>query len=214
MTSAVAGPRLGVLVSGRGTNLEAILQASAEGRLGAVPVLVLSDRAGAPALEKAAARGVPAEVVPRSAFATPESFEAALVHRLRQGGVDLVALAGFLRVLGPTFLSAFPGRVLNIHPSLLPSFPGLNAPRQALAYGVKVTGCTVHFVDEQVDHGPIILQAAVPVLAGDTEESLAARILAEEHRLFPEAIRLVAEGRVRVEGRVVLAEGGGRDGRA
>lgn len=208
--TAAGAPRLGILVSGRGSNLEAILRAWEEGRLGAVPALVVSDNPGAAALAKAAARGVATRVVPRREFATAAGFEAALVAALQETRVDLVALAGFLRVLGPGFLAAFPGRVLNIHPALLPSFPGLHAQRQALEYGVRVSGCTVHFVDEGVDHGPIILQAAVPVLPEDTEETLAGRILAEEHRLYPAAIRLVAEGRARVEGRRVriLAEGG------
>ncbi|HHW14662.1 MAG TPA: phosphoribosylglycinamide formyltransferase [Firmicutes bacterium] len=199
-----AEPRLGILVSGRGSNLEAILRAHAAGRLGAVPVLVVSDNPAAPALEKASRFGVPTAVVVRRDCSGAREFEEALVAALRGAGVELVALAGFMRLLGPAFLSAFPGRVLNIHPSLLPSFPGLHAQRQALAYGVRVSGCTVHLVDEEMDHGPILLQAAVPVLPDDTEETLAARILAEEHRLYPEAIRLVAEGRVRVEGRRAL----------
>lgn len=200
--------RLGVLVSGRGSNLEAILRAAEEGRLGAEPVLVVSDRPDTLALDKAAAFGVPTAVVVRQGFTAAREFEEALVRVLQQSKVELVALAGFMRLLGPVFLGAFPGRVLNIHPALLPSFPGLHAQRQALEHGVKVSGCTVHFVDEQMDHGPIILQAAVPVEAGDTEESLAARILAEEHRIYPEAIRLVAEGRVSVAGRRVVAASG------
>ncbi|MDI6871563.1 MAG: phosphoribosylglycinamide formyltransferase [Bacillota bacterium] len=201
--TAEKAPRLGILVSGRGSNMEAILQAAALGRLGATPVLVVSDNPQAPALAKAAQRGVAIAVVRRRDYASASEFERALVAELKGAGVDLVALAGFMRVLGREFLAAFPGRVLNIHPSLLPSFPGLHAQRQALEYGVRVSGCTVHFVDEQVDHGPIVLQAAVPVLPADTEETLSARILAEEHRIYPEAIRLVAEGRVRVEGRRV-----------
>ncbi|MGE5552699.1 MAG: phosphoribosylglycinamide formyltransferase [Betaproteobacteria bacterium] len=196
-------PRLGILVSGRGSNMEAILDAHRLSRLGAEPVLVVSDNPKAPALAKAAQRGVVAAVVRRADFASAAEFERALVARLKRAEVDLVALAGFMRLLGHDFLSAFPGRVLNIHPSLLPSFPGLHAQRQALAYGVRVSGCTVHLVDEEVDHGPIILQAAVPVLPDDTEESLSARILVEEHRLYPEAIRLMAEGRIEVEGRKV-----------
>jgi phosphoribosylglycinamide formyltransferase-1 len=183
--------------------LEAILDAHLIGQLGAEPVIVVSDNPGAPALAKAAQRGVAIAVVRRKDFPSAAEFERTLVGELKGARVDLVALAGFLRVLGRDFLSAFPGRVLNIHPSLLPSFPGLDAQRQALEYGVRVSGCTVHLVDEQVDHGPIILQAAVPVLPDDTEQSLSARILAEEHRLYPEAIRLMAEGRLAVEGRRV-----------
>lgn len=204
--SSPQGPRLGILVSGRGSNMEAILRVAGEGGLGAVPALVLSDQPGAAALAKAEAAGVRTAVVRRGDFASQDAFEAALVAALRAAGVELVVLAGFMRLLGRTLLSAFPGRVLNIHPSLLPSFPGLHAQRQALEYGVKVSGCTVHFVDEEVDHGPIILQAAVAVEPGDTEEILARRILAEEHRLYPKAIRMVAEGRVRLAGRLVVAE--------
>ncbi|MGE5508713.1 MAG: phosphoribosylglycinamide formyltransferase [Chitinophagales bacterium] len=194
-------PRLGVLVSGRGSNLEAILRSHQQGELGAEPALVLCDQPGAGALTVAARFGVPAAVLARPSYPSREAFEEAMVSLLRETGVELVALAGFMRLLGPVFLSAFPGRVLNIHPSLLPSFPGLHAQRQALEYGAKVAGCTVHLVDEEMDHGPIVLQAAVPVLDGDTEESLAARILAEEHRLYPQAIRAVAEGRLEIRGR-------------
>lgn len=204
MRAGKAGVRLGILVSGRGSNMEALLRCAEEGRLGAEPVLVLSDNPRAEALEKAARHGVRTAVVPRGDYGSAAEFESALVAELRRAGAELVALAGFMRLLGPVFLSAFPQRVLNIHPSLLPSFPGLHAQRQALEYGVKVTGCTVHVVDEAMDHGPIILQAAVPVLPGDTEETLAARILAEEHRLYPEAVRLVASGAVRIEGRRVF----------
>jgi phosphoribosylglycinamide formyltransferase-1 len=200
-----AAVRLGVLASGRGSNLEAILERYREGRLGVEPALVVSDQPGAGALAVAAQFGVPSVVILRRDYPDREAFEAALVAALRQAGVEMVALAGFLRLVGPVFLSAFPERVLNIHPSLLPSFPGLHAPRQAVEYGAKVAGCTVHLVDEEMDHGPIILQAAVPVLEADTEESLAQRILTEEHRIYSEAIRLVAEGRVEVRGRRVFS---------
>lgn len=195
---------LGVLVSGRGSNLEAILAAVERGELPAEVRLVLSDRPGVRALEVARARGLPARVLERRRFAGREAYDRALAAALLERGVELCALAGFLRLLGPVFLEAMGGRVMNIHPSLLPAFPGLEAQRQALEYGVRVTGCTVHFVDEAMDHGPIILQAAVPVEDGDTPESLAERILVQEHRLYPEAIRLYAADRLRIRGRRVI----------
>ncbi|MBX5465485.1 MAG: phosphoribosylglycinamide formyltransferase [Clostridia bacterium] len=195
---------LGVLVSGRGSNLEAILAAVERGELPAEVRLVLSDRPGVRALEVARTRGLPARVLERRRFAGREAYDRALAAALLERGVELCALAGFLRLLGPAFLEAMGGRVMNIHPSLLPAFPGLEAQRQALEYGVRVTGCTVHFVDEAMDHGPIILQASVPVEDGDTPESLAERILAEEHRLYPEAIRLYAADRLRIRGRRVI----------
>ncbi len=195
--------RLGVLASGRGSNLQAILEAIAAGRLPAEVAAVLSDKADAKALERARQAGVAAEFVDPQAHAGREAFDRALAERLNAHAVQLVVLAGYMRILGPAFLDAFPGRIVHIHPSLLPAFPGLHAQRQALEYGVKVAGCTVHFVDEGLDSGPIILQAAVPVLEDDDEDSLAARILEQEHRLYPEAIRLIAEGRVEVQGRRV-----------
>jgi phosphoribosylglycinamide formyltransferase-1 len=206
--------RVGVLVSGSGTNLQALLDADREGRLsGARVALVLSNRPGVRALERAVAASVPAEVVDHRSFADRPAFEQALVDRLRAAGVELIVLAGFMRILGPTFLRAFPSRVVNIHPALLPSFPGVDAQGQALAYGSRITGCTVHFVDEGVDTGPIIAQAAVPVLDGDTIEALRARILAEEHRLLPAVVRWIAEGRVSIDGRRVTVGGaGGRAG--
>lgn len=195
--------RIGVLVSGRGTNLQAILDACASGRLRAAVALVVSDREGAPALARAAAAGVATCVVPRDRLADRSAHDAAVVEALRAAGVDMVVLAGYMRVVTPTLLRAFPARVVNIHPALLPAFPGLHAQRQALEYGVKITGCTVHLVDEGVDTGPIVLQAPVPVADDDDEARLSARILVEEHRVLVEALRLLAEGRVVVEGRRV-----------
>jgi phosphoribosylglycinamide formyltransferase-1 len=184
---------LGVLVSGRGSNLQAILDAIRDGRLAARVGIVLSNIATAQGLERARRAGVPTEVLSHKDFPSREEYDQALVDRLRAHGVDLVCLAGFMRLLSPLFVRAFPGRILNVHPSLLPSFPGLNAQRQALEHGVKVTGATVHLVDEDLDHGPILLQSAVPVLEGDDEDSLSARILEQEHRIYPEAIALVLE---------------------
>jgi phosphoribosylglycinamide formyltransferase-1 len=193
-----------VLVSGSGTNLQAILDAQKAGALGkARVVVVVSNVAGVRALERAQAAGVPAEVLPHKQFPTRDAFDQALVALLRKYDVELVALAGFMRLLTPAFLAAFPQRVMNIHPALLPAFPGVHSQKQALDYGARVTGCTVHIVDEGCDTGPIIAQAAVPVLDGDDVAALTARILAEEHRLYPAAIRAVADGRVRVEGRRV-----------
>jgi phosphoribosylglycinamide formyltransferase-1 len=184
---------LGVLVSGRGSNLQAILDAIRDGRLKARVGVVLSNVAGAPGLERARAAGVPAQVLSHKDFPSRERYDEALVERLRAHEVDLVCLAGFMRLLSPVFVRAFPGRILNVHPSLLPSFPGLHAQRQALEHGVKVTGATVHLVDEELDHGPILMQSAVPVLEGDDEDSLSARILEQEHKIYPEAIALVLE---------------------
>jgi phosphoribosylglycinamide formyltransferase-1 len=195
---------VGVLVSGSGTNLQAILDAEKRGELGgARVVVVVSNVAGVRALERAAAAGVAGDVLPHKSFAMREAFDEALVALLRRRGVELVALAGFMRIVTPTLLRAFPARVVNIHPSLLPAFPGVRAQKQALDYGVRVSGCTVHFVDEGCDSGPILSQAAVPVLDGDDEAALTARILAEEHRLYPAAICAIAEGRVTLVGRHV-----------
>ena len=194
---------VGVLVSGSGTNLQAILDAAAEGRLGAAVRLVISNRSDALALQRARAAGVPTRVLLHTEQATREAYDDALVAALKEARVDLVALAGFMRIVTPRLLAAFPGRVLNIHPSLLPAFPGLHAQRQALSHGVKVSGCTVHFVDEGCDTGPVIAQAAVPVFDEDDEAALTARILAEEHRIYPAAIRAMAEGRVTSLGRRV-----------
>ncbi|HWP66646.1 MAG TPA: phosphoribosylglycinamide formyltransferase [Candidatus Limnocylindria bacterium] len=199
--------RLGVLVSGRGSNLEAILAAVAEGRLTCEPALVLSNRADARALEIARGRGVATTVIDHRAHASREAFDAAVLAALRAAGIELLALAGFDRVLTPVVLDAFPERVYNVHPALLPAFKGLHAQRQALEYGVRITGATVHLVDQHVDHGPIVLQAAVAVAPDDTEASLAARILAVEHAIFPAALQLCVEGRVRIVGRRVTITG-------
>jgi phosphoribosylglycinamide formyltransferase-1 len=199
---------VGVLASGRGSNLQAILEAAAVPDYPAEVVLVVSDRETAPALERARSRGVRAAFLDPKAHGDRDAYEAALLVLLGEQRVGLVCLAGFMRIVGPRLLDAFPGRVLNVHPSLLPAFPGLAAQRQALEYGVRVSGATVHFVDGGVDTGPIVLQASVPVDGDDTEASLSARILAEEHRLYPEAIRLFATGRLRTVGRRVLVGAG------
>ncbi len=196
-------PSVGVLVSGSGTNLQALIDASAAGTLGARIAVVLSNKAGAGALERAARAGIVTRVLPHGDHPTREDFDRALVAALREHGVDLVVLAGFMRIVTRVFLDAFPQRVVNVHPSLLPAFPGVDAQAQALAYGVKVAGCTVHFVDGGTDTGPIIAQSAVPVLDTDTVDSLRARILAEEHRLLPAVVGWIAAGRVRVDGRRV-----------
>ena len=197
--------RVGVLASGRGSNLQALLDASARPDYPAQVVLVISDRERAAALDRARAAGVEALFVNPKDFGDRESFDLALVRELTARRVGLVCNAGYMRILSPAYCRAFAGRAMNIHPSLLPAFPGLHAQRQALEHGAKVAGVTVHFVDDgPVDTGPIILQASVPVLPNDTEESLAARILVEEHRLYPEAVRLFAEGRLEVVGRRVI----------
>lgn len=195
---------LGILASGRGSNFAAIARACRQGEIDAEVKVLLSDNPGARALELARETGTPAFLIDPAAFPNREAYDAALVDRLQQYGVDLVALAGYMRLVTPVLLAAFPRRVINIHPSLLPAFPGLEAQRQAFEYGVKVTGCTVHFVDEGVDTGPIIAQVPVPVRPADTAETLADHILVEEHKLYPRVIQLIAEGRVRMEGRRVI----------
>jgi phosphoribosylglycinamide formyltransferase-1 len=207
--------RLGVLASGSGTNLQALLDACAEGRLDGRVEVVISNVPGAGALERAARAGVAAVSWPSRGQADRAVYDLGLASVLREHEVDLVCLAGYMRVLTPGFLAAFgPGpatrgcpRVMNIHPGLLPSFPGLHAQRQALDHGARLAGCTVHFVDEGTDTGPVIVQAAVPVLASDTEQSLAARILAQEHRIYPQAVRWFAQGRLSLEGRRVRVDG-------
>ncbi len=197
--------RLGVLVSGRGTNLQAIIDACERGEIDAEVVVVISDNPDAYALERARKHGIDAIYIPPGKLRSrlePER-EREYIETLRRYRVDLVCLAGFMRILSPQFVEAFRWRMLNIHPALLPSFRGLEAQEQAWEYGVKIAGCTVHFVDEGVDTGPIILQAAVPVMEDDTPETLAARILEQEHRIYPQAIQLFAEGRLKVEGRRV-----------
>jgi len=195
--------RLGILLSGRGSNFEAIADNVAAGTLPAEIAIVIANRPEARGLEVARLRGLPAVCIPSKGL-DRNIYDGMLVQELRKHAVDLVCLAGYMRLLSAGFIREFPGRVLNIHPSLLPSFPGLDAQHQALEHGVKVTGCTVHFVDEYLDAGPIVLQAAVPVLDGDTVETLSARILSEEHRIYSEAIRMVIGGALRIEGRRVL----------
>ena len=196
--------KIGVLLSGRGSNFEALADSVAAGRIPNAEIsIVISNREDAQGLLRAAERGIPARVIP-SKGVEREAYDRLVVAALNEARVDLVCLAGFMRLLSPHFVAAFRGRILNIHPSLLPAFPGLEAQRQALDYGVKFTGCTVHFVDENLDAGPIVVQAIVPVKAGDTEETLAARVLSEEHRIYTEAVRLVLSGKFRIEGRRVL----------
>jgi phosphoribosylglycinamide formyltransferase-1 len=203
---------LGVLASGRGSNLQAILDATDAGRCPARVAVVVSDRKDAPALERARRARLRAVHLDPRAYPDRVAFDAAIADVFDADGVELICLAGYMRVLSAEFVRRYRTRILNVHPALLPAFRGLDAQRQALQYGVKVTGATVHFVDEGVDTGPIVLQATVPVLDDDTEATLAARILAEEHRLYPEAIRLYAEGRLEVSGRrvTVRADAGGR----
>ncbi len=194
---------MGVLCSGRGTNLQSILAAVDSGQIPAPVGVVLTDKPDAKALERAEKAGIPHFCVNRKQYADKQAFEEALVEKLREHGVTLVILAGFMRILSPYFVHEFPGRILNIHPSLLPSFGGAHAHRDVLAYGVKVSGCTIHFVDEGMDSGPIILQTAVPVLDSDDEDTLAARVLEQEHKLYPRAIELFLNGKLKIEGRKV-----------
>lgn len=196
--------RLGILLSGRGSNFEVIARHVAAGTLAAEISVVISNRPEARGLEIARERGLPTCVI-LSKGIEREEYDRGVVAELRARGVELVCLAGFMRLLSPEFCRTFPMRILNIHPSLLPAFPGLDAQKQALEHGVKITGCTVHFVDEKLDAGPIVLQAAVPVEDRDTVDTLSARILKEEHRIYSEAIRLVLSGRWRINGRRVLA---------
>lgn len=198
---------LGVLISGRGSNLQAIIDASAAGRLDARIALVVSNRPGAQGLERAGRAGIETLVVDHRRFPSREAFDLAVVRELKQRGVGLVCLAGFMRLLSPAFVQAFPNAILNIHPALLPAFPGLEAQHQAWEHGVKISGATVHLVTDELDAGPIVLQAAVPVRDDDSAGSLAARILAEEHRIYPEAIRIVLDGRWHLEGRRFLRLG-------
>ena len=196
--------RIGVLLSGRGSNFEALADQIAAGRIpGAEIAIVISNRPDAPGLERARARGIAAKSIPSKGLPR-EAYDTLVVAELRKAGVELVCLAGFMRLLSPYFVAAFPQRILNIHPSLLPSFPGLEAQRQALEYGVQFSGCTVHLVDENLDAGPILAQAIVPVRDDDTDETLSARILTEEHRIYADAVRLILSGRYRIEGRRVI----------
>ncbi len=195
--------RVGVLASGRGSNFRALAEAAASGRLPAAIVVLVTDRPGAPALDVARAHGIEAVVVDPRQHPSREAHEKAVIGVLEERRVGLVCLAGYMRLLSAGFVGHFAGRLLNIHPSLLPAFPGLHPHRQALEHGVRVSGATVHFVDDGVDTGPIVLQAAVPVHPDDTEATLADRILVEEHRLYPEAVRLFALGRLEIRGRRV-----------
>jgi phosphoribosylglycinamide formyltransferase 1 len=202
----MAGKRVGVLISGRGSNLQALLDAAAADRLGGEVALVISNVASAQGLERARRARVEAVALDHRGTSR-EAYDRKVLGRLMQVGVELVCLAGYMRLLSPDFVRAFPNRVLNVHPSLLPAFPGLNAQQQAWEHGVKVSGATVHLVDEGLDTGAILLQEAVPVHEDDTPQTLSARILAAEHRIYPRAVRLMLEGRCRVEGRRVRIEG-------
>lgn len=196
--------KVGVLASGNGSNLQSLIDQIEKGDLPAEVSCVISNIASAYALERARRHGIPTLHLDHRLFPSREAYDKALVDALREYGVRLVALAGFMRIISPVLINAFPNAIMNIHPALLPSFPGLHPQRQAIDHGVKIAGCTVHFVDAGTDTGPIVCQAAVPVLEGDTEETLSARILVEEHRCYPLAVRLFAEGKLSVEGRRVI----------
>ena len=195
--------RLGVLASGSGSNLQAIIDRCAAGSIDAEIALVLSNVPGAGALARAEQAGISTAIIDHRTFAERVDFDRAVVAALQAASVDLVVLAGFMRLITAPFIAAFPDRIINIHPALLPAFPGLHVQKKALDAGARFSGCTVHFVDGGVDTGPIIIQAVVPILDDDSEESLSARILVQEHRIYPRAIQLIAEGRVRIEGRRV-----------
>lgn len=203
----MARVKVGVLISGRGSNLQALLDACAEPGFPAEIAIVISNVAGAYALERAARAGVPTLVISHKDFASRDAFDAAVDAALRRAGIDIVCLAGFMRLLTAGFTEAWRDRLINIHPSLLPSFKGLHTHERALAAGVRIHGCTVHVVRPELDDGPIIVQAAVPVLEGDTPDSLAARVLEQEHRIYPLALRLLAEGKAVVDGAAVRLEG-------
>jgi phosphoribosylglycinamide formyltransferase-1 len=197
--------RIGVLLSGRGSNFEALADSVTAGRIPDAEIaLVLSNREGAPGIDRAKTRGLANRVIASKGLER-EAYDRQVVAALREAKVDLICLAGYMRLLSPYFVAAFPQRILNIHPSLLPSFPGLESQKQALEYGVKFAGCTVHFVDENLDAGPIILQAVVPVEDGDTEDTLGARILQEEHRIYSEAVKIILEANYKIEGRRVIS---------
>ena len=199
-------PRLGILISGRGSNLQAVIDSIARDQLDAEIAVVISNKEQAAGLERARNAGIDTVVLSHKDYETREMFDAALVDGLKAYRVNLVCLAGFMRLLSSNFVAAFPGAILNVHPSLLPSFSGLDAQRQALDYGAKVSGATVHIVTATLDHGPIVLQASVPVVEGDTVESLSDRILLQEHRIYPEAIKLVLGGGWKVDGRRFVTE--------
>jgi phosphoribosylglycinamide formyltransferase 1 len=197
--------RLGVLISGRGSNLQALIDAIAAGRLDATIAVVISNRADAAGLDRARAAGIETVIVSHRGFPAREDYDRALVKELQTRDVGLVCLAGFMRLVGAPLIDAFPNRILNIHPSLLPAFPGLDAQKQAIDHGVKVSGVTVHLVTAELDGGPIVVQRAVPVIAGDTAETLASRILEEEHRAYPTAVQMILDGGWRVDGRCFVA---------
>ena len=205
---------IGVLLSGSGTNLQAIIDAIEAGKLDARIELVLSNNVDAFGLVRARKHGIATEVLNHKKFPSREAYDEAVVALLRARGVQLVVLAGFMRLLSPVFVKAYSNRIMNIHPALLPAFPGLNVQQKAVEYGVRFSGCTVHFVNEECDEGPIIIQAVVPVFADDTRETLAARILEQEHRIYPRAIQLFAEGRLRVVGRKVWVDRAVKDDQA
>ena len=201
--------RLGVLISGRGSNLQALIDATRNGQLDASIVLVISNRPEAPGLDRARRAGIEAIVIDHRSWRSRDEYDAAIAQALKARGAALVCLAGYMRLVGPVLLDAFPNAILNIHPSLLPAFPGMNAQHQAIEHGVKVSGVTVHVVTLELDGGPIILQRIVPVLDGDTRDTLAARILDEEHRAYPEAVRIVLEGGWKIVGRRFVRSVGG-----
>jgi phosphoribosylglycinamide formyltransferase-1 len=202
---------IGVLISGGGTNLQAIIDAIEAKRLDAAIKLVLSNKSDAYGLTRAKNHGIPTEVLDHKKFPSRETYDQAIVDLLRARQVELVVLAGFLRLLSPVLVTAYSNRIMNIHPALLPSFPGLQVQKKAVEHGVRFSGCTVHFVNQECDEGPIIMQAVVPVFSDDTDETLAARILKQEHRIYPRAIQLYAEGKLRVEGRRVVIAASGKD---
>ena len=194
---------MGVLISGNGSNLQSIIDHIEKGSLKAVIKIVISNNPNAYGITRAKKHGIPFVVLKNGDFKNKEEFDLELIRILESKCVDLVILAGFMRIISPTILKAFPQKIMNIHPALLPSFPGIHGQKQALEYGVKISGCTVHFVDEGVDTGPIIMQKAVQVFDDDTEETLAARILTDEHRIYPQAIQLFAEGKIEIKGRKI-----------
>jgi len=198
--------RIGVLASGGGTNLQAIIDRCQDGTLAAEIAVVITNNPGAGALDRASKAGIKTLCINHRDFSQREAFDNTVVSALQENEIDLVVLAGFMRIITQTFIDAFPERIINIHPALLPAFPGLHVQQQAIDYGARFSGCTVHFVDGGVDTGPIIMQAVVPILPDDTADTLAARILEQEHQAYPRAIQLIAEGRVRVDGRLVSIE--------
>jgi phosphoribosylglycinamide formyltransferase-1 len=206
-TSSTGAPVIGVLASGRGSNLQSIIDAIEEGKLAARIGLVLSNKKEAQALQRAERHHLSTRFLDPTLYSDRSQYDAAIVEALQANRVELVVLAGYMRLLTNVLIHPYQDRIINVHPSLLPAFPGLHAHRQALAYGAKISGCTIHFVDEKVDHGPIIAQAAVPVLEGDDEQALSERILIEEHRLLPKILQLYADGKLKVDGRKVHIEG-------